>query len=201
MNVNKEGELWYGKTLLIDMKFQIKSNLLVPEFEEPDLDRYFLNSVAQEMIQILKREIRRESFKSPPRELLSSWDYRIRGKDIIVWSDHPALTGEEELEKEPEEEPEETLEEAMKNVDLPEDPAKAVKVLQNIPNVIVVQDDGSITVRKVTAKKLGNDEWMFPPHRKTAFLERANKAIMGMISNKIKKRIQKGLTHVKNRTG
>jgi len=168
------------------MKFRIQPNIFTPDPKEPKLNRFFLDRLARDMVRILKTEIKKESFKAPATDLIRSWKYSVKGQDIVIWSDHPALTGEK-VEEEVEEE---KLD--LDNIDLPDDPREAMKVLRAIPNVAVIQDDGKIEVRKVTAKKMG-DEWVFPPHKRTAFLERAKRSIMKMIRNRIQSKIREAI--------
>ena len=172
------------------LKFLIKSDLFTPKVEKPNMNRYFLEKLAQDMVKILKREIKGESFQAPAKELIQSWKYKVQGKNIIIWSDHPAMTGrpedviEEEVEREPLE---------MEEIDIPEDPREAMKVLRAIPNVIVIQDSGKIVVRPVSAKRLKSGDWMFPAHRRSAFLERSQKKVTALIRSRVQGQIREAI--------
>jgi len=173
------------------LKIVIKSDILTPQVEEPNMNRYFLQKLARDMVKILKQEIKKESFEAPATDLIKSWKYKIRGKDIVLWSDHPALTGkkedviEEEIEREPLD---------INTKDIPEDSKRAMKFLRNIPNVAVIQDNGVVTVQPLATKTLKNGDWMFPSHRRSAFLERAKNKIMDLIRIRIQDQIRMAIS-------
>jgi hypothetical protein len=166
------------------MELIIDSEKVFPRAKRFKLDRYFYEQLAVDMLRIVIDEIGRETWQAPAKELIDSWRYNVVGNRIILSSDHPAMTGHvEETE-------DETSEEKVEEIELPEDEKKALKILKAIPNVAVIQQDGSIIVRKVKTKTLKDGTWVFPSHMKSAFMERAYKRISRLISKQVSRKIR-----------
>jgi hypothetical protein len=142
-------------------------------------DFVFLKTISDEMVRIVRQEIKREVFGQPSKEvkkLLKSWRSEVVATTIRLWSDHPAMTGQEE------EPPEEEEPEPVPTVDEEGEP---------LPTRVIIRNN-RVRVQEIKVKQLADGTWLFPPYRRTEFMARAATRILALIHREVSQRFSVG---------
>lgn len=131
----------YGKPLVRD---------LPDEAQVERIKREALERAGKYAVEEVKKEIRRSSWNSPPKDLLDSFSYEVKGSTMVIRSDHPAT-------------------EYVNRGVHPHQMIYLEKAKRPIP---IIKDNGEVIFRTASSKSMKDGSWQHPGFKGKHFLDR-----------------------------
>jgi hypothetical protein len=143
----------------VEQRVAISSDDLLPDRVEKNADldeieemrRRVLKKAGPLMIEEIKLELERHSFKSPPTRLKNSFSYEIIRDQIVILSDHPAA----------------------KYLNRGVDPYQMDHLTQSAQPIPIMTDEGDVIYREATPETMADGKWHHPGLDSTHFLDKA----------------------------